>query len=163
MTKLVAIRTIEHATRRALTIPGDDGVEQAIGDILGLKRSASLIRKCADPDDDGHHLQTRYAVSLDVACRRAGEIPPLLDAHGYLIERHSGEAPSDGQVNEGRVQHAVLMLQAALGELSQTVGEAVHEESSGGARLTNREKHEIHEAMETIDHKVESIKRLIAA
>ena len=38
MTKLVAIRTIEHATRRALTILGDDGVEQAIEDILGLKR-----------------------------------------------------------------------------------------------------------------------------
>ena len=108
-------------------------------------------------------MQTRYAVALDVACRRAGELPPLLDAHSYLIERHSGEAPSDGQVNEGRVQHAVLMLQAALGELSQTVGEALHEEGSGGARLTNREKHEIHEAMEAIDHKVESIKQLIAA
>ncbi len=110
MTKLVAIRTIEHATRRALTILGDDGVEQAIEDILGLKRSASLIRKCADPDDDGHHLQTRYAVALDGACRRAGELPPLLDAHSYLIERHRGEAPRDGQVGEGRVQHAVLTL-----------------------------------------------------
>ncbi len=107
-------------------------------------------------------MQTRYAVALDVACRRAGELPPLLDAHSYLIERHSGEAPSDGQVDGGRVRHAVLMLQAALGELSQTVGEAMHEESPGGARRTNREKHEIHEAMETIDHKVESIKQLIA-
>ena len=164
MTKLVAIRTIEHAARRALTILGDNGVEQAISDILGLKRSASLIRKCADPDDDGHHLQSRYAVALDVACRRAGELPPLLDAHSYLIERHSGEAPSGGnQANESRVQHAVLMLQAALGELSQTVGDALHDESPGGGRLTNREKHEIHDAMEAIDHKVESIKQLIAA
>lgn len=163
MTKLVAIRTIEHAARRALTILGDEGVERAIEEVLGVKRSASLIRKCADPDDDGHHLQSRYAVALDVACRRAGEPAPLLDAHGYLIERHSGVAPSGGEVDEGRVQHAVLMLQAALGELSQTVGEALHEESPGGGRLTNREKHEIHEAMETIDHKVESIKRLIAA
>ena len=52
MTKLVAIRSIEHAARRALTILGDEGVEQAIEETLGLKRSASLIRKCADPDDD---------------------------------------------------------------------------------------------------------------
>lgn len=163
MTKLVAIRTIEHAARRAMTILGDTGVEQAIEDVLGIKRSASLIRKCADPDDDGHHLQSRYAVALDVACRRAGQLPPLLDAHSYLIERHSGAAPSDGEVHEGRVQHAVLMLQAALGELSQTVGEALYEESPGGTRLSNREKHEIHEAMEAIDHKVEEIKRLIAA
>ncbi len=101
MTKLVAIRTIEHAARRALAILGDDGVEQAIDDILGLKRSASLIRKCADPDDDGHHLQSRYAVALDVACRRAGQLPPLLDAHSYLIERHGGAAPSDGQGRRG--------------------------------------------------------------
>ena len=163
MTKLVAIRTIEHAARRALTILGDAGVEQAIVDVLGIKRSASLIRKCADPDDDGHHLQSRYAVALDVACRRAGQLPPLLDAHSYLIERHSGGAPSDGEIREGRVQHAVLMLQAALGELSQTVGEALHEQSPGGTRLSNREKHEIHGAMEAIDHKVEEIKRLIAA
>jgi hypothetical protein len=163
MTKLVAIRTIEHDARRALAILGDDGVEQAIEEILGLKRSASLIRKCADPDDDGHHLQSRYAVVLDVACHRAGQLPPLLDAHGYLIERHIGAAPRDGQAGGGRVQHAVLMLQAALGALSQTVGEALHEEGPGGTRLTNREKHEIHEAIETIDHKVESIERLIAA
>ena len=163
MTKLVAIRTIEHAARRALTILGDDGVERAIEDILGLKRSASLIRKCADPDDDGHHLQSRYAVALDVACHRAGQLPPLLDAHRYLVDRHSGVAEEEAQADDSRLQHAVLMLQAALGELSQTVGEALHEESPGGARLTNREKHEVHEAMVTIDHKVESIKRLIAA
>ena len=55
------------------------------------------------------------------------------------------------------------MLQAALGELSQTVGEALHDDSPGGPGLTNRERHDIHEAMETIDHKVEAIKRMIAA
>ncbi len=167
MTKLVAIRSIEHAARRALAILGDDGVERAIEDVLGLKRSASLIRKCADPDDDGHHLQSRYAVALDVACRRAGQLPPLIDAHRYLIDRHSGPAPTDepagDQASDGRMQHAVLMLQAALGALSRTVGEALHEDSPGGTRLTNLEKHEIHEAIAAIDHKVESIKRLIAA
>lgn len=147
ITKLVAIRTIEHATRRALAILGDGGVKRAIADVLGLRRSASLIRKCADPDDDGHHLQSRYAVALDVACHRAGQLPPLLDDHRYPIERHSGAAPSAGE----------------LGELSLTVGEAVHDESPGGVRLTNRERHEIHDAIAAIDHKVESIERLIAA
>jgi hypothetical protein len=167
MTKLVAIRSIEHGARRALTILGDDGAERAIKEVLGLKRSASLIRKCADPDDDGHHLQSRYAVALDVACHRAGQPPPLLDAHRYLVERHASperaDELADDLAGEGRMQHAVLMLQAALGALSQTVGEALHEDSPGGSRLTNREKHEIHEAITAIDHKVESIKRLIAA
>ena len=81
MTKLVAIRSIEHAARRALTILGDDGVERAIEDVLGLKRSASLIRKCADPDDDSHHLQSRYAVALDSEAgveRLDPQVVPLL-------------------------------------------------------------------------------------
>lgn len=163
MTKLVALRTIEHGARRALSILGDDGAESAIEELLGLRRSASLIRKCADPDDDSHHLQCRYAVALDVACHQVGQLPPLLDVHRYLIERHSDMPAADAPVSERRVLHAVLALQAALGELSQTVDQAMHEEGPGGARLTNREKHEIHEALEAISHKTEAIKRLVAA
>ena len=53
-------------------------------------------------------------------------------------------------------------LQAALGELSQTVSEGLHDESPGGERLTNQEKHAIHEALESVDHQSEFIKRVIA-
>ncbi len=166
MTKLVALRSIEHGARRAIAILGDQGVEGAIESHLGLRRSASLIRKCADPDEEGHHLQCRYAVALDVACRRLGELPPLLDVHRYLIDRHGsgGSGPeADGPPDERGVLHAVLGLQAALGSLSQTVDQAMHEEGPGGARLTNLEKHEIHEALEAVGRKTEAIKRLVAA
>lgn len=163
MTKLVALRSIEHGARRAIAILGDEGVEGAIEGHLGLRRSASLIRKCADPDDDGHHLQCRYAVALDVACRRLGELPPLLDAHRYLIDRHANAPGADGPADERGVLHAVLALQAALGALSQTVDQAMHEEGPGGAQLTNLEKHEIHEALEAVSRKTEAIKRLVAA
>jgi hypothetical protein len=50
MTKLVALRSIEHGVRRAISILGDEGVTEAIKDLLGVRRSASLIRKCADPE-----------------------------------------------------------------------------------------------------------------
>ena len=40
--------------------------------------------------------------------------------------------------------------------------EALHADSPGGIRLTNREKHEIHEALDAVDHQAEAIKSMIA-
>ncbi len=163
MTKLVPLRTIEHGLRRALATLGDGGAQKAIQDVLGIKRSASLLRKCADPDDDRHHIQFRYGVALDVACEQAGQLPPLLEVHLYLIERHSGVdslAPARGA--EAVVLHAVLSLQAALGDLSESVSGALHAGSPGGVKLTNREKHEIHEALDAIHNQAETIKRMMA-
>ena len=162
MTKLVPLRTIEHGLRRALANLGDDGAIRAIRDLLGVRRSAALIRKCADPDYDRHHVQFRYAVALDVACKKAGQLPPLLEVHQYLVERYTRTEPLERQGAESTVLHAVLALQAALGDLSQTVSKALHAESPGGIRLTNREKHEVHEALEAVDHQAEVIKNMIA-
>ena len=162
MTKLVPLRTIEHGLRRALAILGDEGTIKGIRDLLGLRRSAALIRKCADPDYERHHVQFRYAVALDVACKKAGRLPPLLEVHQYLVERYARSEPLEGQGGESTVLHAVLTLQAALGDLSQTVGEALHADSPGGLRLTNREKHDIHEALDALDHQAEAIKSMIA-
>ena len=162
MTKLVPLRSIEHGLRRALAILGDDGARGAIEDLLGISRSASLIRKCADHDNQRHHVQMRYAVALDVACERAGQLPPLLEVHRHLVERHARSDPPDEPNPEDAVLRAVLTLQAALGDLSQTVGEALHARSPGGVRLTNREKHEIHDALAAIDRQTEAIKRLLA-
>ena len=38
MTKLVPLRTIEHGLRRALATLGERGSQQAIHDVLGIKR-----------------------------------------------------------------------------------------------------------------------------
>jgi hypothetical protein len=107
-------------------------------------------------------VQFRYAVALDVACKKAGQLPPLLEVHQYLVERYARSEPPEGQGDESTVLHAVLALQAALGDLSQTVSEALHADSPGGIRLTNREKHEIHEALDAVDHQTEMIKTMIA-
>jgi hypothetical protein len=163
MTKLVALRSIEHGVRRAISILGDEGVTEAIKDLLGVRRSASLIRKCADPDNDRHHLQFRYGVALDIACHNVTQRPPLLEVYRHLVEHHTSShqlAPVEGGA---RVTHAVLALQAALGDLAETVGEATHADSPGGVRLTNLEKHEIYESLVTIEQQTETIKRMIAA
>ena len=163
MTKLAPLRSVEHGLRRVLALLDDDTARNAIKEIAGVHRSISLLRKCADPDNDRHHLQFRYAIALDAACVRAGYVPPLLEVHQYLIENYSGPRTEDWNEAEARLLRAVLNLQAALGELSQTVSEAMHEKGPGGARLTNREKHSIHEALEAIDHQTEAIKRSISS
>jgi hypothetical protein len=162
MTKLVSLRSVEHGLRRALAILDDDAAQSAIREMAGVQRSVSLLRKCADPDNDRHHLQFRYAVALDTACARAGHIAPLLEVHRYLVEHYSGSTAEDWNEAESKLLHAVLNLQAALGDLSQTVSEGMQEEGPGGTRLTNREKHAIHEALEAIDYQTEAIKRSIA-
>jgi hypothetical protein len=162
MTKLAPLRTIEHGLRRSLAILEAEGAKSAIQDLLGIKRSASLLHKCADPDNDRHHLQLRYAVALDVACQKAGQLPPLLEVYRYLVERHGGgQAPKEAS-GEVSVLRAVLDLQSALGELSQTVRDGLHVESPGGVRLTNLERHEIYEALVAMDHQSESIKHMMA-
>lgn len=161
MTKLVPLRTIEHGLRRALSILDEDGACGAIEELSGVRRSASLLRKCADPDNDRHHLQLRYAIALDVACTRAINLAPLLEVYRYLVEHHAQGAPGIGRAMEAKLLRAVLGLQAALGELSQTVNEALHAESPGGRRLTNQERHAVHEALEAIDQESERIKRLL--
>ncbi len=162
MTKLVPLRSIEHGLRRALATLDEDAAQAAIEEVTGVRRSVSLLRKCADPDNDRHHLQFRYAVALDIGCARAGHPSPLLEVHRYLVESHAGSAAEGWQAAEAKLLHAALNLQSALGDLSQTVSEGLHEEGPEGPRLSNREKHAIHEALEAIDQQSEAIKRSIA-
>jgi len=160
MTKLVPLQTIEHALRRALSILEIAGAQRAIYELLGVRRSASLLRKCADPDDDRHHLQFRYAVALDVGCATQGQQPPFLEVHRHLVERHGRTVPpGDGAA---RLVQAVLALQAALGDLSQTVSDGLHTDGPDGPRLTIHERHAIFETLAAIDHQTETTKRMIA-
>ncbi len=162
MTKLAPLRTIEHGLRRALSILEIEGAQRAIHDFLGVRRSASLLRKCADPDDDKHHLQFRYAVALDVGCAKAGQQPPFLEVHNYLVEQHTGRDPPGDGDGAARLVQAVLALQAALGDLSQTVSDGLRVDGPGGTRLTIHEKHSIYETLEAIHHQTEMTKRTIA-
>ncbi|MDP6706588.1 MAG: hypothetical protein QF893_09620 [Alphaproteobacteria bacterium] len=159
MTKLIPLRSIEHGVRRALALLGESGIREAIEKGAGVKRSASLIRKCGDPDDDRHHLQLRYAVAMDAACQDLGHTPPLLEVHRHLVERSAlgGAAPA----SEAQIVHAVVVLQAALGDLAHTVSEHYSAEGGDAEPLSNLERHQIFEAIEAIEHQAEAVKRLV--
>ncbi len=130
---------------------------------FGIGRSPSLIRKCADPDDDRHHLQLRYAIALDVACRETGHGPPLLEVHQHLVEEGALSPPHRGPVDQSEIVRAVLVLQAALGDLAHLVNASIGKESELAERLSERERHQIYEAIEGVEHEAEALKRLIVS
>ncbi len=161
MTKIAPLHSIEHGIRQALAILGDRGVEAALQEVLGLKRSASLIRKCSDPDNGANQIQHRYSVALDVACAHAGHAPPLLDAHRRMVERLSSATEARREARRLDLSSAVLLLQSALGHLAEAAIEVQDPRGPAGHQLTNREKHEIFEAVVKIEEHTETLKQLL--
>ncbi len=161
MTKFVRLHSIEHGIRQAFTILGDRGVEAVLEDLLGLKRSASLIRKCGDPDNEMNHIQHRYSVALDVGCMRAGHRPPLLEAHRSLVKRLSGRGAAPPTARGFDLFSAVLLLQRAVGHLAQAILDARGSLRCRDRCLTNRETHELFEAVVDIERHTERLKLLL--
>lgn len=161
MTKYAELYSLEHGLRQAIAILGDRGIEDALQDVLGLRRSASLIRKCADPDNDANQIQHRYSVALDAACVKAGHLPPLLEAHRQLLLRLTKQDAKQARGKGLDLASVVLLLQGALGHLAEAVIEAQRPDSPAGRRLTNREKHEVFEAVLAIEEQTASLKRLL--
>ena len=94
---------------------GEDACARAVG------RSASLIRKWADPD----HASLpglEQALLLDAAYVAAGHgEAPLLKLYEALLE----DAVSDNDVGRDELVPSALMLQAIVGDLSEAIREVV--------------------------------------
>ncbi|MBI3507905.1 MAG: hypothetical protein HY059_23970 [Proteobacteria bacterium] len=80
MTKPRDICSIRAGLHRALGLLDEELVAKATG------KSASLFRKCADPDNPRHRLQAEDALALDAACIAAGERPQVLDAYRQALD-----------------------------------------------------------------------------
>jgi hypothetical protein len=80
MTKPRDIASIRAGLHRALGLLDEPRIVAATG------KSASLFRKCADPDNPRHRLQAEDGLALDAACVVAGERPHILDAYRQALE-----------------------------------------------------------------------------
>ena len=85
MTKPRDIASIRAGLHRALGLLDESRIAAATG------KSASLFRKCADPDNPRHRLQAEDAVALDAACVIAGERPQILDAYRQALDAKVAE------------------------------------------------------------------------
>lgn len=85
MTKPRDIASIRAGLHRALGLLDETRIVAATG------KSASLFRKCADPDNPRHRLQAEDAVALDAACVIAGERPQILEAYRQALDARVAE------------------------------------------------------------------------
>lgn len=159
MTKIMPIGTIAHGLRQVMQLLGEQGVERAIGTALGVRRSASLIRKCADPDGGRHHLQMRYAIALDRACLARGHAAPLLEAYRAGLEGVTGDPAPAGSKDE--LIRAVVVLQAALGDVSRAVEAAFSSRSADPSALTRAERSHVYAAVDLVETDARLIKRML--
>jgi hypothetical protein len=85
MTKPRDIASIRAGLHRALGLLDESSIASATG------KSASLFRKCADPDNPRHRLQAEDAVALDAACVVAGERPHILESYRQALDARVAE------------------------------------------------------------------------
>lgn len=85
MTKPRDIASIRAGLHRALGLLDEPRIATATG------KSASLFRKCADPDNPRHRLQAEDAVALDAACVVAGERPHILESYRQALDAKVAE------------------------------------------------------------------------
>jgi|GEM_PF-6947408 len=122
MTKIVQAISIEHAIRKALQRLGEAGASQALEAYSGQRKSVSLLRKCADPDNPRYNIQLRDAIALDRACIDANYPPPLRQAYdAALDDRQNNSLEPDADlyslmlainVAAGGVGDVILKMQA---------------------------------------------------
>lgn len=115
MTKLVAEGSFEHAIREALRSLGEEGAVDALECHAGQRKSPSLLRKCADPDDPRHHIQLRDALALDRACLAGNHGTPLLRAYELKLQQDHAAPPKAAEEDLLRLS---LEINVAAGELS---------------------------------------------
>ncbi len=163
MTKALKAGSTHNAVRRAFRILGEDGIQSAIKDQLGLERSASLIRKCADPDDDRHHLQLRYATAIDAACLKNRRVAPILDAYSRCLDIAARQTLGDPGATKADIFEAVVSLQVSLGELAQLVERAYACEDEGPPGLSLAEENQISDAIDLLEEHAEMFRALVTS
>ncbi|NNE83642.1 MAG: hypothetical protein HKN28_06695 [Alphaproteobacteria bacterium] len=133
-------------------------IRSALGDDLcaaAVGRSASLVRKWADPDHSSLP-NVEQAVLLDTAyIEHEHKKPPLLDLYTDVMAEYV-DADKNQKVRVD-ILLSTLSVQGIVGDLSEAIREALSPKSEGGRQLTPRERSEILAILERLDDVVDSI------
>lgn len=119
MTKSVGLGSIEHGLREAFQHLGVERVADAVEQFSGQRKSESLLRKYADPDNSRHHLPLRDALAIDMACAASGHKPPLLMVYDHALTQ--AQNSSIEEVPTGKICHLALAMDAAAGMVAEAV------------------------------------------
>jgi hypothetical protein len=115
MTKPRDICSIRAGLHRVLGILDEERIARATG------KSASLFRKCADPDNARHRLQAEDALALDAACLAAGERPHILESYRQALDARIAETGGPGRQRAGDPFRRLAEIARDVGRIADAV------------------------------------------
>lgn len=118
MTKPRDIASIRAGLHRTLGLLAEDRIAAATG------KSASLFRKCADPDNKRHRLQAEDAVALDAACVIAGERAHILESYRQALDARIAELGGPRAHRAVDPMHRLAQATRELGEIAGAICDA---------------------------------------
>jgi hypothetical protein len=119
MTKPRDICSIRGGLHRTLGILDEARIATATG------KSASLFRKCADPDNPRHRLQAEDALALDAACVVAGERPQIFDAYRQALDARVAALGGPGPHRAIDPRARMIEVVRDLGAVAAAIGSAL--------------------------------------
>ncbi|MBC8792196.1 MAG: hypothetical protein C6Y20_11360 [Tagaea sp. CACIAM 22H2] len=143
MTKPRDIASIRAGLHRALGLLPEDRIATATG------KSASLFRKCADPDNKRHRLQAEDAVALDAACVVAGERAHILESYRQALDARVAEL---GGPCAHRADDPLRRVAQATRELGAIAGAVAEAEQPPTPETTQRIANLVDRALDTLTH-----------
>ncbi len=151
--KLRSPRTFAAAMTKIRNALTDDGCADAVG------RSASLIRKWADPDH-ASVPSLEQALLIDVAYVKGGYgEPPIMGIYGELLASSLSEK-NNKKVN---IVLSTLLLQGIVGDLSESIGRiATSEKTAGeGFLVSDNERKVILNILDRLENEADAIEDAI--
>ena len=143
MPKARKIPSIEQGLYEAIKILKDAGIEEAIKNFTGKKKSASFYRSCADPDEI-HNIDHADSLAIDFECLKTKGIAPMLNAHETLVVQFLEKNKSDKPMS---LFDVINEFNSIIGKLLTTLHSAQSPDSPGGIKLTAEEKMKVKEAI----------------
>ena len=143
MPKARKIPSIEQGLYEAIKILKDIGIEEAIKNFTGKKKSASFYRSCADPDEI-HNIDHADSLAIDFECLKTKGIAPMLNAHETLVVQFLEKNMPDKPVS---LFDVINEFNSIIGKLLTTLHSAQSPDSPGGIKLTAEEKMKVKEAI----------------
>ena len=144
MAKARDIPSIEQGLHEAFRILKDAGIEEAIKNYTGKKKSASFYRSCADPDEI-HNIDHTDSLAIDYECLKTKGIAPMLSAHEALVTKFLLNQNKE-EVSK-TLSQVMNELNIIIGEFQTTVHSAQSPSSPGGIKLTSEEKMKVKKAI----------------